>query len=158
MRQEAARYPSLSVHYVDHHNPDLLLFDNAGDEMSRIDLTRLKTTANVHRRPYRLDQLEPLTLTLALALTLALTQVHKLLSLLGVREVCHDDNVDCPNWASSGQCDVNPAYMCANARHPLSLTETRCATLTLALGNRYASCRKSCGKCAADPAASDEPS
>lgn len=105
MRQEVARYPGLSVNYVDHHNPDLLLFDDAGEEMSRIDLTRLKTTANM----------------------------HKLLSLLGVREVCTDDNADCASWASSGQCDLNPSYM-------------------------YASCRKSCGKCTAERADDDAPS
>ena len=83
-----ARYPSLSVNYVNHHNPDLLLFDASGEEMSRIDLTRLKTVANL----------------------------HKLLNLLGVMETCRDDHADCPNWASGGQCDANPAYMLDNCR------------------------------------------
>ena len=88
MRSEITRYPGLSVDYVDHHNPDLLLFDRSGDEMSRIDLTRIKTQANLHR----------------------------LLNLLGVRERCIDDSADCPGWAKSGQCDVNRAYMHTSCR------------------------------------------
>ena len=97
MRQEAVRYPKLSVNYVDHHNPDLLLFDAGGQEMNRIDLTRLKTAANV----------------------------HKLLNLLGVKETCGDDAPECAEWAKSGQCNANSAYM-------------------------HASCRKSCGLCSAN--------
>ena len=39
-----------------------------------------------------------------------------------MRERCVDDSSDCPTWAKSGQCDVNPKYM-------------------------HASCRLSCGVC-----------
>ena len=42
----ADRYVKLSVNYVDHHNPDLILFDADDDEVQRIDLTRLKTASS----------------------------------------------------------------------------------------------------------------
>ena len=91
----ADRYPALTVNYIDHHNPDLFLFDDNGEEMQKIDLTRLRTTSNI----------------------------HKLLRMLGMRELCRDLNGECPNWAKSGQCDANPDFM-------------------------LQSCRKSCGTCA----------
>ena len=100
----ADRYTKLVVKYVDHHNPDLLLFDAAGEEMQRIDLTRLRTTHNI----------------------------HKLLRMLGMRETCRDLNNACAEWAKSGQCSANPAYM-------------------------KDSCRKACGLCAKDATEDDGP-
>ena len=91
----ADRYPALTINYINHHNPDLFLFDDAGEEMQLIDLTRLKTTKNI----------------------------HKLLRMLGMRELCRDLDPSCPNWAKSGQCDANPDFM-------------------------LQSCRKSCNTCA----------
>lgn len=91
MRDEgqADRYaPQLTVNYVDHHNPDLLLFDSDGEEIQRIDLTRLQSLANI----------------------------HKLLKMLGVKEKCKDLNPSCGDWASSGQCDFNPAFMLISCR------------------------------------------
>ena len=82
------------MNYVNHHNPDLILFDSEGDELQRIDLTRLRTTQNI----------------------------HKLLKMFGMREMCKDDAPECDQWAKSGQCDVNPSYM-------------------------YVSCRKACAAC-----------
>ena len=85
---QADRYAKLSVKYENHHNPDLLLFDADGEEMQRIDLTRLKTTRNI----------------------------HKLLHMLGMKETCRDLNSDCASWAKGGQCNANPDYMLRDCR------------------------------------------
>jgi len=84
----ADRYRDLKVNYVNHHNPDLILFDGEGDEVQRIDLTRLKTTANI----------------------------HKLCKMLGMQEQCRDLNKDCTDWQRTGQCDANPSFMLVNCR------------------------------------------
>lgn len=84
----ADRYPQLRVNYVNHHNPDLILFDDENEEVQRIDLTRVKTTRNI----------------------------HKLLGMLGMRETCRDLNAQCAEWRRSGQCDANPNFMLANCR------------------------------------------
>ena len=84
----ADRYPKLSVNYIDHHNPDLLVFDAEGEEMQRIDLTRLRTTANI----------------------------HKLCRMLGMKETCHDLNPACADWSASNQCGANPEVSRARER------------------------------------------
>jgi hypothetical protein len=89
----ADRYSSLTVNYVDHHNPDLFLFNEDGSEIQKIDLTRLKTTANI----------------------------HKLLKTLGIREKCLDLNETCEGWANAGQCDANPDYMQLHCRKSCQL-------------------------------------
>ena len=38
---QADRYKDLEINYIDHHNPDLVLFDGSGEEVQRIDLTRI---------------------------------------------------------------------------------------------------------------------
>jgi len=83
-----AVYSKLTVNYVDHHNPDLILFDAEGEEMQRIDLTRLKTQANI----------------------------HKLCKMLGMRETCKDLNPACADWSANNQCGANPEYMMQNCR------------------------------------------
>lgn len=75
----ADRYQQMKVKYIDHHNPDLILFDKDDVEMQRIDLTRLRTTANI----------------------------HKLCQMLGLRERCRDEHSNCADWHKSGQCDAN---------------------------------------------------
>ena len=56
----ADRYaPKLTVNYVNHHNPDLILFDSEGDELQRIDLTRLRTTQNIHKLINSTDRNKP---------------------------------------------------------------------------------------------------
>ena len=84
----ADRYAKLSVNYIDHHNPDLFLFDSDGEEVQRIDLTRLRTTANI----------------------------HKLLQMYGMKETCKDLNPACADWAAQNQCDANPDYMMQQCR------------------------------------------
>lgn len=75
----ADRYAKLSVNYIDHHNPDLFLFDADGEELQRIDLTRVKTTANI----------------------------HKIMKMFGFRESCRDLNPACTDWAGQNQCSAN---------------------------------------------------
>jgi hypothetical protein len=87
-RGHADRYRDLSVNYIDHHNPDLVLFDDAGEELQRIDLTRLKTTANI----------------------------HKLLGMLEMVQLCHDDDPNCPTWKAQGECEANPSFMRTSCR------------------------------------------
>jgi hypothetical protein len=72
---QSDRYPQLQVNYIDHHNPDLFLFDSDGEEVQRIDLTRLRTLKNI----------------------------HKLFTMLGFKETCRDANHDCVTWAKQGQ-------------------------------------------------------
>ena len=95
----ADRYSKLTVTYMHHHNPDLFLFDADGEEMHRIDLTRLRTTANI----------------------------HKLCRMLGMKESCHDLNPSCPDWSAQKQCEANPEVRVAClARQPaVALTLVR---------------------------------
>ena len=93
---QANRYlPQLTVNYVDHHNPDLILFDSDNEEIQRIDLTRLSTLANI----------------------------HKLLKMLGVKEQCKDRDPSCADWAKSGQCDANPSFMLLSCRKACRVCE-----------------------------------
>lgn len=69
-------------------SPDLILFDSAEAEVQRIDLTRIRTTENI----------------------------HKLLSLLGMREICRDSNPSCADWKKQDQCTANPGFMLQNCR------------------------------------------
>jgi len=89
----ADRYKDLKIQYIDHHNPDLFLFDAENEEMQRIDLTRLRTTANI----------------------------HKLLKMLGMRETCRDLNAECASWAKSNQCEANPDFMMQSCRKSCGL-------------------------------------
>ena len=84
----ADRYAKLSVNYIDHHNPDLFLFDSDGEEVQRIDLTRVKTTA----------------------------RIHKIMEMLQMRENCRDDNMACADWARDSQCEQNPVFMLQTCR------------------------------------------
>jgi len=89
----ADRYPQMKVKYIDHHNPDLFLFDKDGEEMQRIDLTRLRTLQNI----------------------------HKLCQMLGLRESCRDEHANCADWQQSGQCDMNPSFMHQSCRRACGL-------------------------------------
>jgi len=82
------RYRGLSIVYIDHHNPDLVLLDAAGEELQSIDLTRLQTTSNI----------------------------HKLLAMLGMPETCHDENPSCSVWKNKGECASNPSFMLQSCR------------------------------------------
>ena len=65
------RYKNLKVKYIDHHNPDLVLLARDGTETHRVDLTRLSSTHSI----------------------------HKLCQLLGLKEICRDENGDStPEW------------------------------------------------------------
>lgn len=98
------RYKNLRVNYIDHHNPDLVLFAQDGSETHRVDLTRLSSTQSI----------------------------HKLCQLLGLKEICRDENSDCPTWSRQGECQRNADYMAT-------------------------SCRKSCKLCGADAEVKEEP-
>ena len=82
------RYKNLKVKYIDHHNPDLVLLAKDGTETHRVDLTRLSSTHSI----------------------------HKLCQLLGLKEICRDENSDCGKWASSGECESNPDFMSVSCR------------------------------------------
>jgi len=83
-----ARYGNLEVKWIDHHNPDLVLFDSSNSEVHRVDMTRLTSTASM----------------------------HKLMVLLGLTEVCHDANSSCETWAANGECARNPVFMKESCR------------------------------------------
>lgn len=87
------RYDNLKVVYIDHHNPDLVLIDRGGKELNRIDLTRLSSTASM----------------------------HKLMVLLGLDEICMDTNEQCGSWASNGECTKNPQFMNDSCRRSCGL-------------------------------------
>lgn len=90
MREEgqADRYGELRINYVNHHNPDLILFDKSENELHRIDLTRLRT----------------------------LESMHKLIVLLGLKEVCRNVNPNCVDWAATGECENNFDFMSHSCR------------------------------------------
>lgn len=92
-RGHADRYTDLTINYVFHHNPDLILFDADGEELQRIDLTRLKTTQNI----------------------------HKLMKMLGMRETCENHSEECAGWAATGQCSENANYMHLSCRKACGL-------------------------------------
>merc|ERR1712187_484465 len=71
---------------------------------------------------------------------------------------CSDDNQNCGNWAASGQCEANPAYMLANCalscgvcspptQAPAPPTPPPCTDENQNCGNWAAS-----GQCQANPA------
>ena len=82
------RYRNLKVKYIDHHNPDLVLLSEDGSEVNRIDLTRISSTHSI----------------------------HKLCQMLGLKEICRDQNRDCGKWASQGECERNYDYMSVSCR------------------------------------------
>lgn len=88
-----ARYSNLKVKYIDHHNPDLVLLDADDKELHRIDMTRLSSTASM----------------------------HKLMTLLGLKEICRNENGSCDSWASSGECERNPSFMQSECRRSCKL-------------------------------------
>ena len=148
---QADRYADLNINYVNHHNPDLILFDKQNTELHRIDLTRLRTSESM----------------------------HKLMLLLGLKELCQNTNPSCEDWAASGECGNNPAFMSASCRKSCGLCgenatmveEAKCRDLSPAHDCQYwstmgqctenvefmrANCAKSCGVCGA-AAAEEEP-
>lgn len=139
---QADRYSSLRINYVDHHNPDLILFDDGENELHRIDLTRLQTTESM----------------------------HKLMLLLGLKEGCRDVNPACPTWATQGECERNVVYMESSCRKSCELClenetvteDVRCRDISPAHDCQYWStmgacdhneafmhinCARSCDKC-----------
>jgi len=144
---QADRYAKVRINYVDHHNPDLILFDDKENELNRIDLTRLRTSESM----------------------------HKLMVLLGLREICRNANPSCADGAAPGECERNAAFMSASCRKSCSLCgenatvdETvACKDLSPAhdcqywatMGQCYdnaafmtANCAKACGACATEGA------
>ncbi len=87
------RYKNLRVKYIDHHNPDLVLLDKHGQETHRVDLTRLSSTHSI----------------------------HKLCQLLGLEEICRDENRECKTWAGNGECERNKDYMSVSCRNSCNL-------------------------------------
>jgi len=86
--EHTGRYSNLEVNFIPHHNPDLVLLDAAGRELQRVDLTKLASSASIHR----------------------------LMRLFGMQEVCRDENTACAAWAAQGECDANPDFMHADCR------------------------------------------
>ena len=94
------RYKNLKVKYIDHHNPDLVLLARDGTETHRVDLTRLSSTHSI----------------------------HKLCQLLGLKEICRDENGDCGKWSSSGECERNPDFMSVSCRQACGQCSTTADT------------------------------
>ena len=148
---QADRYKDLEISYIDHHNPDLVLFDGSGEEVQRIDLTRIRTLANI----------------------------HKLLTMLGMKELCRDLNDSCVAWKTSGQCTANPGYMHTTCRAACGLcsdnatadTSVQCVNASPDRDCEYWStigecsknpdfmgtaCKRSCGLCQPDVKSDDD--
>jgi len=147
---QADRYAGLRINYVDHHNPDLILFDERDHELHRIDLTRLRTSESM----------------------------HKLMLLLGLKEACRDTNPSCGDWSRAGECDNNHAFMSVSCRKACALcVENATAVEAVACSDAspahdcqywstmgqcdenaafmHKNCAKACGLCK-EPAAEDE--
>lgn len=84
----AQRYTTIKIEWVDHHNPDLILFDAQGGELRRVDLTLFSSTDAMHR----------------------------LVKALGFAERCVDDEDECPRWARQAECVSNPSFMLSHCR------------------------------------------
>jgi hypothetical protein len=148
---QADRYQGLKINYVDHHNPDLMLFDEQGNELHRIDLTRLQTTDSM----------------------------HKLMAMYGLKEICRDANPSCREWATSGECDANPVFMKSSCRVSCGLCSANatidesapCKDVSPASDCQYwstmgqcdenqdfmhSNCAKSCGVCESQNVDKDE--
>ena len=41
-------------------------------------------------------------------------------------EDCVDNNDDCPNWASIGECEANPSYMLSNCKLSCKVCQDPC--------------------------------
>lgn len=122
-----SRYSNLEVKYIDHHNPDLILLDEQGGELHRIDLTRLSSTASM----------------------------HKLMLLLGLQEVCQDSTTACTAWMESGECARNPVYMnqacrraCGQCSEGAHMAEPGCSD---AAGRRDCEYWSTMGECTSNP-------
>ena len=129
------RYKNLRVKYIDHHNPDLVLLDKHGQETHRVDLTRLSSTHSI----------------------------HKLCQLLGLEEICRDENRECKTWAGNGECERNKDYMSVSCRNSCNLcgasaevAEPACKTPTrrsARTGRPWASASPTRGGCKSSAAA-----
>lgn len=140
----------MTIKYIDRHNPDLLLFDEDNNELSRVDLTRLQTLDNM----------------------------HKLCILFGLREICRDVDPSCQSWASQGECTRNFAFMEGSCRLACRFCSTEAAidngvpckdispvqdcqywsTMGQCEDNKefmHANCRRSCGVCADSSGSAD---
>ena len=156
-------FENLTILWINHHNPDLILFDHRGNELRRLDLTQV----NDYQR------------------------IHTLLPKLGVTRKCVDLNESCESWATSvpSECDENMNYMAANCAracnlctpkgtpadaHPLGgggLSGRACEDVAGRSKCEYWStigdcktnqeymrehCARSCGECTEQPARKDE--
>ena len=107
----AQRYEKVAIEWIDHHNPDLVLFDAHSAELQRIDLTRFSTTDSLHR----------------------------MMRLFGFEEKCSDDNDECARWAGMGECTRNPPFMHATCRKACDVCSKRESRASASRG--AASCR-----------------
>lgn len=127
-RGQADRYDKLKIKYIDHHNPDVVLFDKDGHETTRIDLTRVQTLENM----------------------------HKLMLLLGLSELCRDLTAECAVWKRKGECDMNPVFMKENCRRSCDLCSKDAKVADVLCSNMVADsdCEywSTTGECDANPA------
>jgi lipoate synthase len=86
--EHAGRYLNVKVQIINHHNPDLVLLAADDSELMRVDLTRLSSTQRIHR----------------------------LMQLLGMKELCTDGDSRCAGWSKTGECERNPSFMAMSCR------------------------------------------
>lgn len=91
--QHAGRYLNVKVQFINHHNPDFVLLAADDSEVMRVDLTRLSSTSRIHR----------------------------LMQLLGMKELCTDADHRCAGWSATGECERNPSFMATSCRKACSL-------------------------------------
>lgn len=77
-------YENLAVQFIGGHNPDLVVFDERGKELKRIDLTTYDNTDNIH--------------------VLMIQEGF-------VKKTKFDQSPSCAEWARQGECQKNPGYM-----------------------------------------------
>lgn len=85
-------YDNLTVHYINGHNPDLVILDTDGNLIERVDLIAYKTFDDLH----------------------ALLKKKGFTS----NDLLRNSHTDCHDWAEKGECELNEAFMqqtCAKA-------------------------------------------
>ena len=90
--QYVDRYAQVEVKFIPGHNPDLVLYDAAGAEIERIDLTKDAPS---------IAQLEGLLADKGFTKSAAPADAPD----------CADASSDCMEWAKAGECKNNAPYM-----------------------------------------------
>ena len=127
------KYEALSVKYIPGHNPDLVIYEA---EVCCASRARSRTGGDAHARTSSLSASKPRTQPTVMPPApqaekerIDLTKIASGKNTPDIEDIqglltekgfqlkpeapvgCADKVADCPSWASSGECEANPAFM-----------------------------------------------